>query len=52
MSSSTRKAVLKIQSAPGKIRRVWKIKPKTRVHTATRKDKLLKIREREAKENQ
>jgi hypothetical protein len=52
MSPRGRKTVLRIHASPGKVRRVWAIKPKTRVHASTRKDKLRRIREREARESQ
>ncbi len=47
-----KKTVLRLHADPNKIRRVWAIKPKTRVHVSSRKERLLKLRQKEASEDQ
>jgi len=43
-----KKTVLRLHADPGKIRRAWKINPKTRVEPANRKARLEQIRAQEA----
>jgi len=50
MSPKRKKQTLRLHADPRKIRRVWTRKPSTRVKPSTRRERLQKIREREARE--